>query len=231
MKKILLTATLAGLLGALAISSLASAAMVGIYRNGLDTLSQRSQLVKVTGRDCARGGAGEALRIAVGKRTESCALRTPVLGKDLEIAATMRLLSGTPRAVQRKAFLGVQLRAGAGARYELRVFPLQRKTQLIKFTREGSKYLQIAKNLPTVMGVNKANALRLRAMKVREPGPDRGKVVLTGFLGREPVVEGIDTAPKEVTGQASTVVVGAPRNGSGVVASVDNVIIRVPSPF
>ena len=36
-------------------------------------------------------------RIVVGKRTRDCSYRTPVLGRDLEIAATERLLSGTPK--------------------------------------------------------------------------------------------------------------------------------------
>ena len=231
MKKIATAATLAALLAALTVASLASGAMIGIYRNSLDTLSQRSQLIKLSGRSCARSGTDEALRITVGKRTEGCSLRTPVLGTDLEIAATERLLSGTPRAVQNKAFLGVELRAGGGSKYQLLVFPLQRKAQLIKVTADGREYLQVVKNLSGVMGVNKANALRLRALKIRAAGPDRGSVQLLGFLGSERVAEAIDAVPGEVTGENSTVVVGAPRNGKGVVASVDNVIVRVPSPF
>ncbi len=154
-----------------------------------------------------------------------------MLGTDLEIAATMRLLSGTPAAQQKKAFLGVELRAGAGAKYQLLVFPLQRKAQLVKVTAAGSEFFQIAKNLPAVLGLNKANALRLQALKISEEGPERGKVALTGFLGREKIVEGVDALPGEVAGEASTVVVGAPKNGNGVIASVDDVVIRVPSPF
>ena len=57
-----------------------------------------------------------------------------MLGRDLEISATERLLSGTPEALQRKAYLGLELRAGAGAKYQLLAFPLQRKVQLVKFT-------------------------------------------------------------------------------------------------
>jgi hypothetical protein len=231
MKKLIAISALSGLLAALAVASLASAAMVGIYRNGLDSITQRSQMVKVAGRVCARSGTEGALRITVGKRTESCSLRTPVLGTDLEIAATMRLLSGTPVAQQKKAFLGVELRAGAGAKYQLLVYPTQRKAQLIKVTAEGPEYFQIAKDLPAVMGVNKANALRLQALKIRTKGPDEGKVALVGFLGRERIVEGIDALPGEVAGQASTVIVGAPKNGDGVIASVDDVVVRVPSPF
>ncbi len=220
----------AAVLGTLAFSSFASAGMVGIYRNGMESLTQRSQLVKLSGRSCARGGSGGALRITVGKKTESCSFRTPVLGRDLEIAATERLLSGTPTAVQRKSYLGLQLRAGAGARYEMRTYPLQRKVQLVRVTPEGAKFLAIAKNQAAVKGVNKANALRLRALNVTS-GPERGKVTLLGYLGSAQILEATDSTSGEVTGSASAVTVGAAHNASGLIASIDDVIVRVPSPF
>src|ERR1700754_680719 len=153
-----LTASLLAVLAAGALlAASAGAAMIGIYRNGMESTTQRSQLIKLSGRSCTRGGSEEALRIAVGKRTDACAFRTPVLGRDLEIAATERLLSGTPKALQRKAYLGVELRAGGGAKFQLLVFPVQRKVQLIRVTAAGSEYLAIEKNVSTVMGVNKAN--------------------------------------------------------------------------
>lgn len=231
MKKIVATCALCGLLASLTVASLANGAMVGIYRNSLDSLTQRAQLIKVTGRSCARSGTDEALRVTVGKRTEACSLRTPVLGTDLEIAATMRLLSGTPVAQQRKAFVGVELRAGGGAKYQLLVYPMQKKAQLIKVTADGPEYFQVAKDLPGAMGVNKATAVRLQALKIRAEGPDRGRVQLVGFLGRERIVEGIDALPSEVPGENSTVVVGAPKNGNGVIASIDDIVVRVPSPY
>ena len=217
--------------GLIALPALAGAQMIGIYRNGLESLAQRSQLVKLSGDACARRGANGVLRISVGKKTEACALRTPVLGRDLEIVATERLLSGTPKAVQHKSYLGLQLRAGGGGKYEMRVFPLQRKVQLIKVTPERTKYLAIAKNLEMVKGVNKANALRLRATNITEEGPEKGNVTLLGFLGSERVAEATDTAGGELKGRASAVTVGAPNNADGLIASVDNVIIRLPSPF
>lgn len=223
---ILLVALAAAILG----TTVASAAMVGIYRNDLASLTQRSELIKLAGRSCARAGTESALRITVGKKTEACTMRTPVLGSDLEIAATERLLSGTPTAVARKAFLGVELRAGQGAKYQLLVYPIQKKAQLIKVTPEGSEFFDIAKNLKNVMGLNGANTLRLQALKLRN-GPDAGSVAVKGFLGTELVVEGIDALPGDLPGKASTVTVGAPKNGSGVVASVDDIVVRVPSPY
>jgi hypothetical protein len=208
----------------------AGGAMVGIYRNSLDSLTQRSQLVKLSGRNCARAGTDSAMRVTLGKKTAACSFRTPVLGRDLEIAATERLLSGTPENLQRKAFLGLELRAGGGAKYQLLVFPRQRKTQLVKVTGAEVKYLAIAKNEKAVMGINQANVLRLRAVNVSS-GPEKGQARLFAYVGSTLVGEAVDDGAGDLTGRASAVVVGTVKNGNGVVASVDDVVIRVPSPF
>lgn len=224
----------AALLAALAVGALAcasaSAEMIGIYRNSMETLSQRSELVKLSGRNCARAGVGGVMRVEVGKKTGNCSFRTPVLGRDLEIAATERLLSGTPENLQRKAFLGLELRAGSGAKYQLLVFPRQRKSQLIKVTGEGSKYLAIARNEPAVKGINQANVLRLRAVNVTS-GPEKGQARLFAYVGKTLVGEAVDAAAGDLTGRNSAVVVGTVKNGNGIVASVDDVVVRVPSPF
>ncbi len=213
-----------------AFASLAEAQMVGIYRNGFETLAQRSQLVKLSGRSCARAGVEGVLRITAGKATDACAYRTPVFGRDLEIAATERLLSGTPVPVQRKAYLGVELRAGGGAKYQLLVYPLQRKAQLVKVTAEQTKYLAIVKNEAAVKGVNQANSLRLSAVNVTS-GPERGQAKLLAYLGSKLVAEATDAAAGDLQGRASAIVVGAGANANGLIASVDDVVIRVPSPF
>lgn len=210
--------------------AVAGAAMIGIYRNSMETLAQRSQLVKLSGANCARAGANGALRITLGKKTASCSLRTPVLGRDLEIAATERLLSGTPENLQRKAFLGLELRAGAGAKYQLLVFPRQKKAQLVKVTGASAKYLAIAKNEKAVMGVNEANVLRLRATNVTS-GPEKGQAQLFAYVGKTLVGEATDAGAGELTGRNSAVIVGTIKNGKGIVASVDDVVVRVPSPF
>ncbi|HSS32192.1 MAG TPA: hypothetical protein VLL27_02820 [Solirubrobacterales bacterium] len=221
---------LAVALAAAAFVASAGAAMVGIYRNSMDSTAQRAQLIKLAGASCARGGSDSALKIAVGEKTEACSFRAPVLGRDLEIAATERLLSGTPTALQRRAYLGLELRAGAGAKYQMLVYPLQRKVQLVKVTPEGTKFLAIVKNQAMVKGVNKANALRLRAVNVAS-GPEKGSAKISGFLGSTRVVEATDAGAGELTGRAATVTVGGGKNADGLLASVDDLIIRVPSPF
>lgn len=229
-KKRALTTGLLALVASLVIASVAAAAMIGIYRNGMESLAQRKQLVKLAGRNCARAGVGGVMRITIGKKTSACSFRTPVLGRDLEIAATERLLSGTPTDLQRKAYLGLELRAGGGAKYQLLVFPRQRKAQLIKVTGEGQKYLDVARNEKAVMGVNQANKLRLRAVNVTS-GPEQGQARLFAYVGNTLVGEAVDDGAGELEGRASAVAVGTIKNGNGIVASVDDVVVRVPSPF
>jgi hypothetical protein len=220
----------AACLVALLAAALAGAAMIGIYRNGMETTAQRSQLIKLAGANCERGGSEGALRIAIGKATGACSFRTPVLGRDLEISATERLLSGTPEATQKKAYLGLELRAGAGLKYQLLAFPLQRKVQLVKVSEEGSEYLTITKNVKELMGVNKANALRLRAVNVTS-GPEKGQANLFGYVGGALVAEAKDEGSGALSGRASAITIGATKNANGMIGSVDDVVVRVPSPF
>jgi hypothetical protein len=223
---VLLAALAVGLL----VCAVAGAAMIGVYRNSMETLAQRSQLIKLSGSNCARAGANGAMRVTLGKKTAACSFRTPVLGRDLEIAATERLLSGTPENLQRKAFLGLELRAGAGSKYQLLVFPRQKKAQLIKITSGATKYLAIAKNEKAVMGINEANNLQLRAVNITS-GPEKGQARLFAYVGTTLVGEAVDDGAGDLTGRASSVIVGTIKNGNGVVASVDDVVVRVPSPF
>lgn len=209
----------------------AAAAMIGVYRNSMDTTALRGQIVKLSGQSCGRGELDGALRITVGKATSECSYRTPVLGRDLEISATERLLGSTPKALKHKSFLGLQLRSGDGAHYQLAVFPLQRKVQLRKALADGTtQYLDIAKSVPEVRGVGQANQLRLSAINVTK-GPDRGLCRLRAYVGGSLVAEAIDEGAGDLTGRASGISVGADGNAKGAMASVDDVVVRIPSPF
>lgn len=221
---------LAVLAAGLLVCAVAGAAMIGVYRNSMESLSQRSELVKLSGSNCARAGMGGAMRVTLGKRTAACSFRTPVLGRDLEIAATERLLSGTPENLQRKAFLGLELRAGGGSKYQLLVFPRQKKAQLVKVTAGGARYLAIAKNEKAVLGVNEANKLRLRAVNVTS-GPEKGQARLFAYVGSTLVGEAVDDGAGDLTGRGSSVIIGTIKNGNGIVGSVDDVVVRVPSPY
>ena len=221
----------AALAATLLLVASAGAAMVGLYRNSMETTALRGQIVRLSGQSCTRGDLDGALRITIGKATRECSYRTPVLGRDLEIAATERLLGGTPKELKRKAFLGLQLRAGEGARYQLAVFPVQRKVQLRKILGDGTiRYLDIAKSVSSVRGVGQANQLRLSAINVSS-GPDRGLCRLRAYVGGSLVAEAVDEGAGDLGGRASGVSVGADRNAKGAMASVDDIVVRIPSPY
>jgi hypothetical protein len=228
-----LTATLlATLTVALTFASGAGAALIGLYRNSMESEAQRGQIGKLSGERCGRGGSSHAFRITIGKGTSECAYRTPVVGRDLEIAATERLFSSTPKAIKRKAFLAVNLRTGeAGAGYQLAVFPFQRKAQLRKVLSGGEvEYLHIERGVSSVQGTDQANELRLRAFNVTS-GPDKGKCRIVAFVGGRQVADVLDPAAGELQGRGAGFSIGAIGDAKGEAGSVDDVVIRVPSPF
>jgi hypothetical protein len=220
------------LAASLVFSTSVGAALIGLYRNGMESDAQRGQIGKLSGERCGRGGSSHAFRITIGRGTSECAYRTPVVGRDLEIAATERLFSSSPKAVKRKAFLAVNLRTGeAGAGYQLAVFPLQRKAQIRKVLSDGRvEYLHIEKGLSSVKGTGQPNELRLRAFNLTS-GPDRGKCRVVAFVGGRQVADLLDPAAGELQGRGSGFSIGAVGNAKGAVGSVDDLVIRVPSPF
>jgi hypothetical protein len=226
--RVRLTAALAAVLAlTLAAAAFAAAAMIGIYRDGMGTEGQRKQMVKVSGARCRADGLGKALRVTIGKRTRECGYRTPVLGRQLEIAATERLLGSTPPAARHKAFLAVNLRGdGARAGYQLAVYPLQRKVQLREVLANGQvKYLAIERDVATVKGLDEANQLRLSAIDAE------GGCQVLGFVNGKQVVTATDESPGELSGRFSGFSAGAAAKAKGIAASVDDVVLRVPSPF
>ncbi len=213
-----------------ALAATSGAALIGIYRNGMETPGQRSEPVKLSGERCGRGGSEHAFRVVVGKRTRECSYRTIVVGRDLEISATARLLSKTPRQVRQRSFLALTLRSGDDAHYELLAYPLQRKAQLRKTLSDGSvRYLRIAKKVRTIKGVDKANKLRLRAFNVTS-GPDKGRCRILAYVGKLEVADFVDRAAGDLQGRASGFAVGATRKARGATASFDDVVVRVPNP-
>lgn len=217
--------------GALITASSAAAELITLDRNPMESDAQRAEPVKLSGSSCAAGGSDHAFRVTVGKGTRECSYRSPVIGRDLQISATERLLSKTPKGLQRKAFLGLTLRAGGGAHYDLVVFPLQRKAQLRKTFTDGKvQFLRIAKDVRSVKPVNQANQLRLRAFNITT-GPEKGACRVLGYVGNQLVGDFTDTAAGELQGRASGFAIGATSNAKGLVASVDDVIVRAPNPF
>lgn len=231
MKSRIAAVSLFGMLAAVLVAANAGAALVGLYRNSMESTDQRGQIVKLSGDRCGRGGSDHAFRIVVGKATSECAYRTPVVGRDLEVAVTGRLLEGTPKAAQRQAFLAVNLRAGGqGARYQIAVFPLQRKAQLRRIGADGKiTYLNVERGI-TAKGLNQANQIRLQAFNLTK-GPEKGKCHILAFVGRQLVADVTDSASGELQGRTAGFSIGAMGNAKGTMGSFDDIVVRVPSPF
>lgn len=232
--KLLRTAIFALLLAAtLAFASGAGAALIGVYRNPMENKGQLAQVLKLSGERCARGGSEGAFTITIGKATKECSYRTPVLGRDLEIGATMRLLSKpqVSKSVQRSMYLALDLRAGGGARYQLAVYPLQDKAQIRKVRADGTiEYLDIEKEVAGVGGGEKPNQLQLRALNITS-GEEKGTCQLFAYVGGQLVGEASDPGAGELSGRASGFSLGSAKVAKGAAASVDDVVVRVPSPF
>jgi hypothetical protein len=204
---------------------------IAIYANDMDSVAKRAQIVKISGSNCDRGGSDIALRVTVGKRTDECVYRTPVVGRDLEIIATARLLSGTPRALRKRTFLALNLRNGGGGNYQLAVFPLQRKFQLRKDLPDGTrKFLDVGKRIKRIHGINKANKLRLRAFNI-ERTKDKDDCRLLVYIGDKRLAVVTDDHAGPLRGRYASVSVGSSKSASGATASFDDVLVRVPSPF
>jgi hypothetical protein len=219
------------LVATLAFAAVAGASLVGIYRNGMEGKGQLAQVVKLSGARCGRSGSGRALVVVVGKQTKECSYRTPVFGRDLEIAATASLLSKTPTALQSSTYLALNLRSGGGARYQLAVYPKQRKAQVRKILSDGSiVYLDIEKNVEGIEGIDKANKLRLRAFNVTE-GEEKGSCHILAYVGGKLVSDVTDEGAGELGGRASGFSVGSAKPAKGAQASFDDVVVRIPSPF
>jgi hypothetical protein len=228
MKAKLVIATVSLLALGLVATGAASGAFVAIYRNALETTAQRSEVVNLSGKSCTRGGGKTTLLVTVGKLTEECAYKTPVVGSDLEIAATGQVNPVTPPAVAKKAFLGLQLRAGGGGKLELRVFPAQKKAQIARITKEGIKFLAVKKN---IVSLKEAKSVVLRLRVVSGAGEAAGACKIGGYLAGELVVEAEDPACGELEGESTALSAGAPDNGSGLVASFAAIVVRTPVRF
>jgi hypothetical protein len=228
MKAKLAITTVSILVVGLVVAGAASGAFVAIYRNALETTAQRSEVLKLSGKACARGGGQSTLNITVGKLTEECSYKTPVVGSDLEIAATGSIDPATPAAVAKKAFLALQLRAGGGAKLELRVFPGQKKAQIARMTKEGIDFLAVKKN---IVSLKEAKPVVLRLRVVGGAGEAAATCKIGGYLAGELVVEAEDPACGELKGESTALAAGATNNGVGVVAGFSAIVVRTPVRF
>jgi hypothetical protein len=227
------TILLAAIVAALSVAATAGAVRgFAIYANDMSTGEKKAQIRPSSGRNCKRGGSPEALKVEIGRRTRECIFRTPVIGRDVEIVTTARLLSGTPREIRRRMFLSVNVRHDEGmGRYQLRVFPRQRKYQLLKVVPgEDIRFLAVGKGISAIKGINMANKLRLRAFNLVDT-QDRDDCRLLAYVNGKRLAVVLDKRSGSLQGREASFSVGARRIARDAVGSFDNVTIRIPRPF
>jgi hypothetical protein len=210
-------------------AAVASGASIPIYTNAMSSTAARSQLVHVGKSTCSRGAGKGVLNISVGKATRECQYRTPVVGTNLDITVTARLLAGTPSSIQARAFVAVALRDGDNGQYQLAVFPKKGSYQLRRdVPPKASRTLLAHGNASAVADVGKPEKMRLQAF----PAPD-GSTRLTAFVNGKKLTTVVDDAhtAATLTGRLSTVSVGSDKAAKGATASFDDLTVAVPDPF
>ena len=207
--------------------------MVGIYRNSMETTAQRSQLVKLSGAQLhprrLRPRAADRRRQADQRMLLPDAGDRPRPRDRRHRAPAQRHPEAAPaQGLPRRWSCG----PAAAPSTSLPVYPLQRKVQLRKNLRGGtSNTWRSTRTSPPSRASTKPTRCGCSAFNVTS-GPEKGQARLLAYVGGELVAEATDAAAGELTGRAAAASRSArPRTPSGVVASVDDVVVRVPSPF
>lgn len=210
-----------------------SASAVTIYKNDLRSSEGRGEIRQYGSKaNCARGGSSSAFRVKIGKKTRDCYYWIPVVGRDVQIAATARVFKSTPKDVRPKVYAAVNLRQGKnGSRYQLSVYPSGNRYRVTKVAGNGNKrVLAGGKAGKVVNGFGEANRLTLRAyndVKGQPAGSARLLAIVNGK--RLAVID--DREGGKLEGRDSTFSIGADRNATGAAGSFVNLKLGLPDPF
>jgi hypothetical protein len=215
MRRTALILTLAGTLG-LAASALAT---VTVYRNDFAGRGRVAEFRKVGAGRCTRVNDRQTMTLRVGASTVACSYRSPVIGRNLEVAVTTGLLAETPRALQSSVATAVALRSDGQSSYSLAVFQRTKRWVLTRTSSAGSQTLQKGR-LASIRTVGRANRLVLRVF-----GAD-----VAASINAKTVARYTDPNPNELSGSDAAVLVFGTRSARGSAARFDSVSVRVPDP-
>lgn len=173
---------------------------VPLYANGLGSLTGLRQMHFHQGdRRCARRAATRSMGILVRSRSASCAWRTPVLGRRLDMAVSVMTSRRTDRRVVRRTGMGIVLRGdGRGGEYRFIVVPNLRGYILDKAvaTQDGVQRFVLARGQDRrIRGTNRPNRLRLRV--------DGSQIV--AWVGSSVIAVANDPAPRQLGGRVAAV--------------------------
>lgn len=197
---------------------------VRIYGNSFSARGSLGELRKLGTESCARRTSRSAMSVRLGRKTSACAYRTPVIGRNLDIAASVVLSSRTPSNRRARTALGLTLRGGEDTGdFTLSVRPNRQRWSL---TREmpgagGPTSTTIAHERDRrIHGTGKRNRLRLQAFDTEIIAWVNGKIV----------ARYLDPSPAVSKGRQSSVAIGTTRTGRNIEGSFDSISVRVPVP-
>jgi hypothetical protein len=210
---------------ALASSAGVAAASVVIYNNPFKSKAAFREVKKFDGKKgCSRFFPGKkGYGAEVKKGPLQCDYRTPVTGDskepDHEIEVAAKVSDATAKGVRKGAYVGVAVRADKSSRYELRVFPEQRKWQVKRKPDGGGGDFPAEGTDGDIGKVGKSNKLKLRAFDDK----------VTAFVNKKSVASLTDSDPGDLNGRKTMIVAGSTsKKKSSTEVVFNNLRIRIP---
>jgi hypothetical protein len=220
---------------ALAAGAVAHAAPIPVAMYTFQSQEDVSAFQKVLGQNCKRKWAGnQAMSIAVGDATNSCAYRSSVVADSSDQYADQGMVAtttvgGGSKKLQSKAFIGVEVRRSDTAGYVFRILPNKHKWQYLRDPKGAAGLkLEAAGSGKFIKVGSKPNVIAIRAFS-------RGGTAtsLIATVNGHGVVSTTDSAADQPDGRQTVVTTGAKGSGAatGMSGVFDNVTVQVPNPF
>ncbi len=204
MKRLLIIATVAAAMLA------AGPALAGItvFKTSFASKDAYKSLSKLRGKakKCKRQWRKKsAVGVAIKGGKRDCALATPVesdtRGGDQFVSVLAKVTKKTDRAVFRRTYLGVAVRAARKQGYELRVFPRSKRWRLLK----NGKMLERGRDRKLINGGHRKNVIKLQ---VRNE-------TLVAMVNRKRLAKVHDAGAAEVGGRRTALVYGVNKGAKG----------------
>jgi hypothetical protein len=232
-----LTALFCALAGLSGLAAVAVAAPIPVALYTFQTQGDIDAFSKGLGAKCKRAWSeNKQMAINVGAATNSCVYRSSVIGDstvggaDTEVTANATLAASTPRALQKKGYVGVGTRVSESAGWELRVRPVAKSWQLFRDPKGTAKGLELYRSGKGkfIRGLGKPNLLLLRSFNFGGASTQ----IVAAINGRT-LVSATDPGGDQPDGRRSVVSAGVKgaAAGTGVTGIFDDVAIKVPNPF
>lgn len=217
----------AGLVATLALAAVALAG-VRIYGNDFSGKGDAGEL-KVAGKGCSKtwDRKHESLILGAERGPVRCRLKLPIRGDaprpDHTLLATINALEPGGRSAMaksdRKIYVALSIRDGAGGRYELRIYPDRRRYELRRHPEKGE--FPLSGRDEAIGKLGERNTLRLEAIVDS----------IKGKVNKKRIGPILDPDAAEIEGTRMTIVLGMEgKTDDPLRARVDDIRVEVPRP-